>query len=97
MWTTLNLADDAVEELMKITKERTKAINETLRDYIRQKRLSDLNPWVVRSPSKTIGDNLERGSSMKSDVIADTSAWVHFFNRPHSKEKRIIDELLSKG
>lgn len=34
---------------------------------------------------------------MKSDVIADTSAWVQFFNRPHSEGKRIIDELLSKG
>lgn len=27
-------------------------------------------------------------------VIADTSVWIEFFNRPHSKEKHTIDALI---
>ena len=30
-------------------------------------------------------------------VIVDTSAWIPFFNRPESSEKRIIDELIDRG
>jgi predicted nucleic acid-binding protein len=29
-------------------------------------------------------------------VIVDTSAWIPFFNRPDSTEKRIIDELIDR-
>jgi len=27
-------------------------------------------------------------------VIADTSVWIAFFNRPHSVEKRTLDDLI---
>lgn len=30
-------------------------------------------------------------------VIVDTSAWIPFFNRPESTEKRIIEELIDRG
>jgi predicted nucleic acid-binding protein len=29
-------------------------------------------------------------------VIVDTSAWIPFFNRPQSSEKRIIEELIDR-
>jgi predicted nucleic acid-binding protein len=29
-------------------------------------------------------------------VIVDTSAWIPFFNRPESPEKRIIEELIDQ-
>lgn len=29
-------------------------------------------------------------------VIVDTSAWIPFFNRPESTEKRIVDELIDR-
>jgi len=66
MRTTLNLADDVIEELMKITKERTKtkAINEALKDYIRQKRLERLKSL---SGKITIEDNWRQLREMELD------------------------------
>jgi len=66
MRTTLNLADDVIEELMKITKERTKtkAINEALKDYIRQKRLERFKSL---SGKITIEDNWRQLREMELD------------------------------
>jgi predicted nucleic acid-binding protein len=30
-------------------------------------------------------------------VIVDTSTWIPFFNRPESREKQVIDELIDRG
>ncbi|MCY2994969.1 MAG: hypothetical protein NTY19_44975 [Planctomycetota bacterium] len=29
-------------------------------------------------------------------VLVDTCIWVPFFNRPHSREKQTVDELLDE-
>ena len=44
MRTTLNLNDDIIEEVMQLTgaKNRSQAVNEVLKEYVRQRRIQKL-------------------------------------------------------
>ena len=98
MRTTVDIEEGLLDEVVKITgeKSKSKALNKALEDYIRRKRIQELRAALGTIDLVDNWYELRHMEPRLLMIIIDTSVWVQGFRLRAAPERLEVDRLLAR-